>query len=560
MSAARDLEELLAGLERPEAIQEDVLLRRIVQPNQGSEYGRRHGFSSIASARDYQRAVPIVRYADISADIDRTTQGEAGVLVTEPVRRFFLTSGSSAKAKTIPVTSSFIGDKSRAFGLYWALLFGRHPDAQSGKVVGNFSDSGGSYKLPNGIPVSSEGSYWSAVGAATQQRGKSPLPKSVGAIHDSGARYYAVARILAEENVSLFMALNPSTILLLFRKMNELREALIRDVERGGISGDFDVGAEVREHVASRYRGNPARADELRALQAGGSADAPAGAASAEVPGLAAHRVWPGLKLVVSWRSPMQQPYLKLLAPHLGAVPQRDYILMASEGIIAIPHEDHRSGGLLATPIHFYEFIPEEQADRADPDVLLAHQLEVGRSYVVLLSTSAGLYRYNISDVVRVSGMSGRTPIVEFLHRTGATSSITGEKLTEDQVVAAVTALAARHRLALEGFTLVPALEGFPRYVLLAELDAVPDGETLRGLPRALDAELQQRNIEYGAKRTSLRLEAPELWVVARGGYEALRQRRIAGGANDAQIKPVGLTRDARFAEQFQVVERLRAG
>jgi hypothetical protein len=233
---------------------------------------------------------------------------------------------------------------------------------------------------------------------------------------------------------------------------------------------------------------------------------------------------------------------------------------MASEGIIAIPHEDHRSGGLLATPIHFYEFIPEEQAERAAPDVLLAHELDVGRNYVVLLSTSAGLYRYNIADVLHVSGKKGRTPIVEFLYRTGATSSITGEKLTEDQVVATVGALAARHRLALEGFTLAPAQDGFPRYVLLAELSALPAPETLRGLPGAFDAELQARNIEYGAKRSSLRLEAPEVWLVARGGYEALRARRVAEGANDGQIKPVGLTRDPRFAEQFQVVERLRAG
>jgi hypothetical protein len=309
------------------------------------------------------------------------------------------------------------------------------------------------------------------------------------------------------------------------------------------------VGAEVRQHIATRYTGNPARAAELRALiDAAGS------------PALVAHRVWPALELVVSWRSPMQQPYLALLAPHLGAVAERDYILMASEGIIAIPHEDHRSGGLLATPIHFYEFIPEEQAESARPDVLLAHQLEVGKNYVVLLSTSAGLYRYNILDVVHVRGIEGRTPIVEFLYRTGATSSITGEKLTEDQVVAAVGALAARHRLALEGFTLAPAREGFPRYVLLAELGVPPERETLAALPGALDAALQERNIEYGAKRTSLRLEAAEVWLLASGSYQSLRQRRIAGGANDAQIKPVGLTRDAHFADQFEVVERLRAG
>jgi hypothetical protein len=547
MGAGRDLESFLGGLNDPEAVQESCLFQRILRPNQDSEYGRRHSFASLATVRDYQRAVPIVRYADIAPEIDRMANGEAGVLVTEPVRRFFLTSGSSATPKTIPVTSSFVGDKSRAFGLYWALLFGAHPDAQSGRVVGNFSDSAGGYKLPSGIPVSSEGSYWNAVGAATQQRGKSPLPKFIGAIADSRARYYTVARILVEEDLSLLMALNPSTVLLLFRKMNERGEEICADVERGGLSPSVDVGEEVRAHLATKYTGNPARAAALRALMELGD------------PALPAHRVWPGLKLMVSWRSPMQRPYLKLLEPHLGAVPQRDYILMASEGIIAIPDEDQKSGGLLATPIHFYEFIPEEQTERANPDVLLAHELEVGRNYVVVLSTSAGLYRYNIADVVRVREMRGRTPVIEFLYRTGATSSITGEKLTEEQVVAAVGALAARARLPLEGFTLAPAAEGFPRYLLLAEFAAPVDREVLRSLPRLLDAELQERNIEYGAKRKSERLGAPEVWSVAAGDYEKLRQRRVSAGANDAQIKPIGLTRDTGFAEQFQVLERFHA-
>jgi hypothetical protein len=559
MAVARDLETFLGGLARPETLQESTLLERVLAPNADCEYGRRHGFHAIRTVRDYQKAVPIVRYADIATDIERAVSGESGVLVTEPVRRVFLTSGSSAKPKTIPVTSSFIGDKSRAFGLYWAFLFDQHPDAQAGKVVGNFSDSGGLHTLPSGLPASSEGSYWSAVGAAAQQRGKSPLPKFVGAIADANARYYTVARILVEENVSLMMALNPSTILLLLRKMNERADLLIADVERGGLSSAFDVSDDVRAHVAARYTGNPARAAELRELlQPDGDPTSP----TPTLPALAAHRVWPSLRLVVSWRSPMQRPYLELLEPHLGPVAQRDYILMASEGIIAIPFEDRRSGGLLATPIHFYEFIPEEQAERPDPDVLLAGDLEVGQSYVVVLSTTAGLYRYNINDVVRVSGKKGRTPVVEFLYRAGATSSLTGEKLTEEQVVGAVGALCNRLGLTLEGFTLAPAPEGFPRYVLFAEV-AAPDPEAdrgaLRAAPDVLDAELQARNIEYGAKRSSQRLGAPELWLLAPGSYEQHRRRRIAEGSNDAQIKPVGLTRDAGLAAQFEVLERFHA-
>ena len=83
---------------------------------------------------------------------------------------------------------------------------------------------------------------------------------------------------------------------------------------------------------------------------------------------------------------------------------------------MAIPLKDGGSGGPVAVGLHFYEFVPEDQIDRPDPDVLLPHQLEEGRKYVLILTNGAGLYRYNIGDVVRVTG---------FVDRTRASSSCT---------------------------------------------------------------------------------------------------------------------------------------
>lgn len=546
LAVQKDTEMFLGGLSRPDTVQEQLLLERIVRPNAESAYGKRYTFAKIASVRDYQNAAPIIDFSAIQPDIDRIADNEQGLLTTEPVRRFFATSGSTSAAKLIPVTSTFIGDKSRAFGIYWGLLFDAHPEAESGRVVGNFSDSGGGSKLPSGIPVSSEGAYWAMVSAATQKRGKSPLPKFVGQIADADARYYTVARILLEEDVTLIMALNPSTILLLFRKMNAHAESLIADVKAGGLNRAIDVGPEVRAHVEEKYRGNSARALQLRALLASSSF-------------LSAQEVWPRLKLVVSWRSPMQQPYLKLLEPHLGKVPQRDYLLMASEAVMAIPAADRESGGILATPFTFFEFIREEELEYSRPEILLAHQLELGKNYVAIISTTAGLYRYNIGDVVRVSGFRERTPIIEFLHRAGSTCSLTGEKLTEDQVTAAVEDVARSLGVDLEGFTLLPAREGFPRYVMLLEPSGAAEPGRFSGAPLLLDRALAAHNIEYGAKRSSERLDAPEIWIVPAGSYEAARRKRVAAGANEAQIKPTALTRNSKYSDDFRVLERFHA-
>ncbi|HWB74199.1 MAG TPA: GH3 auxin-responsive promoter family protein [Nannocystaceae bacterium] len=543
---SREAHAFLAGLKQPERVQ-DELLQKLVGANAECEFGRAHGFAKVKSFADYQRAVPVGKYETFDPYIERIVAGEQGLLTTEPVKRFFLTSGSMAKSKYIPVTNTFVRAKSRAFGVYWAEVFSRHPAVKQGRMVTNFSDSGEAVKAPgSGLPCSSESAYWAGVTRATSLAETPIIPKSVAQIGDHEGRYYALARILLEERFTVMMTLNPSTILLLFQKIESYADELIDDIAKGGISERIRTGDIVRSYVAERYRGNPARADELRALKASG--------------GLLAHRCWPELKLAICWRSPMLQPYLELLAPHLVGVSARDYILMASEGVMAIPIDDGRSGGPLALGVHLYEFIPEEKIDDPDPPVLMPHELEDGRTYVMVLTNGSGLWRYNIGDVVRVRGFVERTPAIEFLHRAGATCSLTGEKLTEDQVTAAVRDVARALDLSVVSFTLAPARGGFPRYIAYVEFAGTPDPRALERFPERLDDALEQHNIEYGGKRSSQRLAAPELAQVKPGGYEARRRQRLAGGASDSQIKPTHLSRDPAFGDQFEVVERYVTG
>jgi GH3 auxin-responsive promoter len=549
MFASREAQSFLASLHEPERVQEQFLQQQVLAPNRECELGQRYGFGQLETLADYRRAVPISTYESVADLIERTVlTGEQGLVTGEPIKRFFLTSGSTSRAKYIPVTNRFVRNKSRTFGIYWRLVFEAHPAAQTGRMVTNFSDSGKALSSPGGLPCSSESAYWAGVTRATQLREQPIIPKSVAQIGDSDGRYYAIARILLEERFAVIMTLNPSTILLLFQKVAQYSNALVEDIERGGIGGGPgpSIGADVRAYVAARYPGNPARAAELRAI-------------AAQAPGLLAHRVWPELALAICWRSPMLAPYIELLAEHFEGVAQRDYILMASEGVMAVPIEDGRSGGALAIGANLYEFVPEDEIERPDPTVLSPHELEVGRTYVLILSNASGLYRYNIGDVVRVVRFEQRTPVIEFLHRAGSTCSLTGEKLTEDQVTAAVSDVAEQLGLRVESFTLAPAKRGFPHYVALVELQHEAARSVLAEFPRRLDEALEQHNMEYGGKRSSQRLAAPELWLVQPGAYEARRRQRLAGGTSDSQLKPTHLTRDANFVDQFEIVERFHA-
>lgn len=542
----REAQLFLQGLSDPRKTQADVLLKQMIAPNVGCEFGQKMNFHRIKSVEDYQKAVPIAGYDAFAPMIERIVQhGEQGLLTSAAVKRFFVTSGSTAKAKYIPVTNPYVRAKSRAFGIYWSTVFEQHPAAKAGRMVTNFSDSGAPMHTPGGLPCGSESSYWAGVTRATQLKSKPIIPKMVAQIGGSDARYYAIARILLEESFSVIMTLNPSTILLLFQKLGQFADQLIADIEHGGLQGDVSVKDEVRAYIAQAYPGNPARAEALRALVSDGR--------------LQAHAIWPELSLGICWRSPMLQPYIDLLQPHFGPIAQRDYIMMASEGIMAIPLRDARSGGPLAVGVHFYEFIPEAQAESDNPDVLLPHELEVGKSYVLVLTNGAGLYRYNIGDVVRVTGFEAQTPCVEFLHRAGRTSSLTGEKLTEDQVTAAMSDTVTALHLDVASFTMCPAREGFPHYLALVEFKRPPPSDVLRRFARRLDEALEQHNVEYGSKRSSQRLEPPELCVVQPGEYERLRREKTAGGTSDSQIKPTHLTRDPSFADNFTIVERYRA-
>ena len=69
-------------------------------------------------------------------------------------------------------------------------------------------------------------------------------------------------------------------------------------------------------------------------------------------------------------------------------------------------------------------------------------------------TTSGGLYRYDIQDVVRCVGFEGQAPLVEFLNKGKHFCSLTGEKLSEHQAVSAVKASFAELKLPIETFTL----------------------------------------------------------------------------------------------------------
>jgi hypothetical protein len=249
--------------------------------------------------------------------------------------------------------------------------------------------------------------------------------------------------------------------------------------------------------------------------------------------------------------------YLRKLPEVFGDCAVRDLGYMASEGRGGTPLVNSGAAGVLNLTSHFFEFIPEEQRDDPNPDVLTADQLESNREYYVFFTTSGGLYRYDINDVVRVVDFYRNTPVIQFVRKGQGMTSITGEKLAESQVTSALLHVVPSEGLDLQHFTACVEWGEPPRYAMYVEVGSHITTEQLHRFGARMDQALCSANIEYAAKRESQRLGGPIVRRVAAGSYEALRQRRVSEGAPEAQVKIPHLSTNMQFGDQFDVLEHV---
>lgn len=223
---------------------------------------------------------------------------------------------------------------------------------------------------------------------------------------------------------------------------------------------------------------------------------------------------------------------------------------------MTIPIEDHTPAGLLDIRHHYFEFVPEDQADREEPETVEATELIEGRNYFIVLTTAGGLYRYNISDLVRCVGYHGTTPMIEFLNKGAHYSSLAGEKLSEHQVIAAVQAAQRSAGCALRSYLLLPCWSEPPYYSLLVEEDDLDDSEAADRLASAVEEELRRQNAEYANRQETRRLSPVQIVRIRRGSWAELQKRRLAksGGALE-QYKQPHLIPDLEQLATFEIAE-----
>jgi hypothetical protein len=431
--------------------------------------------------------VPVNTYDALEPYLDRTLKGEHNVLTADDPLMYAMTSGTTGRAKYIPVTPSYLHEYGHGVHVHTYRILTDYKDVLGGKLlVPSSSDVEG--HTEGGLPYGAISGYLTRTQPKAIRRFYA-LPYELTAVKQVDAKYYLTLRYALASDIRLIVAPNPSSLILLADRMRALADDLIDDIRHGTVSPDH-VPEDARAALGDGLEPDPRRADALAAVvRSSGS--------------LSPLEAWPNLQLLSCWKGGNMPLYLRKLPEHFGDVAVRDLGYMASEGRGATPLVNSGSGGVLNVTSHFFEFLRESDRDSADPEFLTADQLDADSEYFIYFTTSSGLYRYDINDVIRVVDFYRRTPVIQFVRKGQGISSITGEKLTESQVTSALLTVVEAHAYGVQHFTACVEWDEPPYYAFYAELEDSMTPERSRRFLREMDRALSAANAEYEAKRES---------------------------------------------------------
>jgi hypothetical protein len=543
----RQLAAFEAATHRPREVQE-ALLRRILAYHANTDFGREHQFATIRTIADFRRHLPVAGYDYFEPYLARVRRGEIQALLADPcVHMFALTSGTTAARKFIPVTPQYLADYRRGWNMWGLRAFWDHPNVKLRPIV-QLSGDWDEFRTEAHIPCGSV----TGLTATMQKRIIRFLycvPPCTGRIKDAAAKYYVALRLSLPRKVAMIIAANPSTLINLARAGDQEKEALIRDLHDGTLNSRLDIPPDVRAELALKLRRHPERARELEEIVR-------------RTGTLYPRDYWPPYCLLGNWTGGSVGAYLRHYPRYYGSAPVRDVGLIASEGRMTIPFADGTTSGVLDVTSHFFEFLPEEEAGSPQPTVLSAHEVKEGKTYFILPTTAFGLYRYHISDLVRVTGFYNGTPLVEFLSKGSHFSNLTGEKLSEYHVTRAMMQALYDCDLTLTAYSVAPCWDDeMPYYGLFLERGDLANPEQGLALLDTLDEHLKRLNIEYASKRESRRLGAIRLEVLPTGTWQQWDRQRLARtGGTLEQYKHPCLIGDTSFRATMPVEEERSAG
>ncbi len=457
---------------KAEAVQRKAL-SHILRKAARTHYLASCGLGEGATYEQFAARVPLNDYETLKADIDRMRHGEADVLWRGRVKWYAKSSGTTNdKSKFIPVSAENLQDTHYMGGRDAIALYLRNTP-KSRLMDGRALILGGSHQ----------------------------------------ANYNLRHSLVGDLSAILIENINPLVNLL---RVPSKQTALLADFEE---KRDRIAREAIGKNVTN-ISGVPSWMMSVlkRVLEISGKANI--------------SEVWPDLEVFFHGGIAFT-PYREL---YREMIPSERMHYMetynASEGFFGLQDDPADTAMLLMLDYGvFYEFIPLEDVGKADPRLLPIWDVETGRNYAMVITTTSGLWRYQIGDTVR---FTSRNPYKFVI--TGRTKSFInafGEELIVDNAEKGLQEACAKTGAVVRDYTAAPVFmdeSGKCRHQWVVEFAEKP--QDVAAFASILDAALQRINSDYEAKRyKDITLQPLELVVAREGLFEAwLKSRGKLGG------------------------------
>ena len=467
-----------------EFLQRKVLISLLKQ-GKLTQWGEAHGYGKILSYEQFVNSSGVNTYEDLKNYIDRMRHGERDVLWPGRVRWYAKSSGTTNdKSKFIPVSARYLRDTHYAGGTDAVALYLRN-NPKRRLFDGRALILGGSHAPNYNLPHSLVGD---------------------------------LSSILIENiNPLVNLVRTPSKKVALLSDFEEKRDRIAAVASRQNVTNLSGVPSWMMA-VLNRV---------------------------IELTGKPICEVWPNLEVFFHGGvafTPYREQYHRLIA-NPGMHYMETY--NASEGFFGLQDDPADPAMLLMIDYGvFYEFVPLEDVGMPEAQAVPLWEVETGRNYAMVITTTGGLWRYMIGDTVRFT----QTDPYKFVI-TGRTKSFInafGEELIVDNAERGLQAACAATGAQVKDYTAAPVFmndRGSCRHQWLIEFDRPP--QSLETFAEKLDQALQTLNSDYEAKRyknlTLQRLEviaAPkglfDLWLKSKGKLGG--QHKVPRLCNDRRI------------------------
>ena len=424
-----------------EEIQRKVLARLLREAAQ-TAYGRDHGFGEIRSYEEFSRTVPVNTYEELKGFIDRMRHGERDVLWKGRVKWYAKSSGTTNdKSKFIPVSSAGLHDTHYAGGTDAVALY-LHSHPESRLFDGRALILGGSHQSNYNLPGSLVGDL-SAI-----------LIENINPV------------------VNLFRV--PKKRVALLSDFEEKRDLIAHEALRKNVTN--------LSGVPSWMMGVITRVLELSGKQY-------------------LDEVWPNLEVFFHGGiafTPYRELYHSLIRN-----PRMQYMetYNASEGFFGLQSDLADPAMLLMLDYGvFYEFIPLEEVGKEQPQVVPLWEVETNRNYAIVITTSCGLWRYQIGDTVRFTQTRPYKFVIS--GRTKSFINAFGEELIVDNAEQGLAEACQQTGAQVREYTAAPVFmdeTGKCRHQWVIEFAKMPTN--VGEFATILDRTLQNVNSDYEAKR-----------------------------------------------------------